>query len=159
MKTFSLTPRLDSVVMWLAILALLVIASCMPAFAQAIDQHDTCEVVVVRVVDGDTFYAAKDGDTVKVRILGFDAFESRNGERLNEQAKRAGILPTRALEIGNNAKKYAKEILLGKIVILHRGNRRAPNHDQYTRLLRFVNVDDEDFAELMISRGFAAPRK
>jgi endonuclease YncB( thermonuclease family) len=159
MKTFSFTPRLDSAVTWLIVLALLVIASCMPAFAQAIDQHDTCEVVVVRVVDGDTFYAAKDGDTVKVRVLGFDAFESRNGERLNDQAKRAGILPTRALEIGNNAKKAAKELLQGKLVVLHRGKKRAPNHDIYTRLLRYVIVDDEDFAELMTQRGFAAPNK
>lgn len=159
MKSFSVTPRLDSVVLWLSIMTLLILASCLPAFAQVVDQSDTCEVVVVRVVDGDTFYCAKDGDTVKVRILGFDAFESRNGERLDKQAQRAGITPERALALGSNAKKYAKEILLGKIVTLHRGNKRAPNHDQYTRLLRYVIVEEQDFAEIMISRGFAAPKK
>jgi micrococcal nuclease len=159
MKRFSLTPKIESAVMWFILMTLLVIAACVPSFGQAIDQHDTSEVVVVRVVDGDTFYAAKDGDTVKVRILGFDAFESRNGDRLDKQAARAGISSERALGIGTNAKKYAKELLQGKVVILHRGNKRAPNHDLYTRLLRYVIVDDEDFAQLMISRGFAAPKK
>lgn len=159
MKTFSLTPRLDSVVLWLSIMTLLILASCLPAFAQAVDQSDTCEVVVVRVVDGDTFYCAKDGDTVKVRILGFDAFESRNGERLDKQAQRAGITSERALALGNKAKQYAKEILHGKVVVLHRGNKRAPNHDLYTRLLRYVIVDEQDFAAIMIQRGYAAPRK
>lgn len=83
MKTFSFTPRLDSVVMWLTIMALLVIASCMPAFAQAdtldagtseivpaltkkeayhlyvknhiVSKSDTISVLVTRVIDGDTF--------------------------------------------------------------------------------------------------------
>ena len=159
MKTFSVTPRLDSVVLWLSIMTLLVLASCLPAFAQVVDQSDTCEVVVVRVVDGDTFYCAKDGDTVKVRILGFDAFESRNGERLDKQAQRAGITSERALVLGNKAKQYAKELLQGKVIILHRGNKRAPNHDLYTRLLRYVIVEEQDFAQIMISRGFAAPKK
>lgn len=139
------------------LLLLLFAPTC--AFAQAIDQHDTCEVVVVRVVDGDTFYAAKDGDTVKVRILGFDAFESRTGDRLDKQASRAGISPDRALALGNKAKQFAKEVLQGKVVVLHRGNKRAPNHDFYTRLLRYVIVDEQDFHSIMIQRGYAAPSK
>ena len=161
MKTHSLTltPRLDSAATWLVILALLVLVSCIPAFAQAIDKSDTCEVFVTKVVDGDTFYCAKDGDTVKVRILGFDAWESRQGDRLDGQAARAGISVERALTLGAKAKTYAKEIAEGKIVILHRGSGKAPNRDIYGRLLRFVIIDDQNFHELMISRGYAAPRK
>lgn len=83
MKTFTVTPRLDSVVMWLTILTLLVVASCMPAFAQSdtldagtdeivpaltkreayhdyvknhiVSKSDTISVLVTRVIDGDTF--------------------------------------------------------------------------------------------------------
>lgn len=141
----------------IALLLLLFAPTC--AYGQVVDQSDTCEVVVVRVVDGDTFYCAKDGDTVKVRILGFDAFESRTGDRLDKQASRAGISSERALSLGNKAKAFAKEILQGKVVILHRGNKRAPNHDLYTRLLRYVIVDDQDFHSIMIQRGYAAPQK
>ena len=159
MKTFSLTPRLDSVVMWLAILAFLVTATCMPAFAQAVDQSDTSEVIITRVVDGDTFFCEKNGDVIKVRVLGFDAFESRLGSRLRAQAERAGIDTLRAISLGNKAKDYAKEFLQGKIVVLHRGNKRAPNHDKYGRLLRYVIVDEQNLHELMISRGYAAPNK
>lgn len=81
MKTF--TPRLDRFVSWLTILTLLVIVSCMPAFAQLdtldagtdeivpartkqevtrlyvenhiVSKSDTISVLVTRVVDGDTF--------------------------------------------------------------------------------------------------------
>lgn len=85
MKThsFTLTPRLDSAATWLVILTLLVLASCIPAFAQddsasvdherinpaqakeearrvyvnrhAITNSDTISVFVTRIVDGDTF--------------------------------------------------------------------------------------------------------
>ncbi len=156
MKTLHF-PRVTFALAAIALLALLFLPTC--AHAQAIDQSDTCEVVVIRVVDGDTFYCAKNGDTVKVRILGLDAFESRNGERLDKQAARAGITSERALSLGTKAKQEAKEILQGKIVILHRGNRKAPNHDIYTRLLRYVIVDEQDFAQIMIQRGYAAPYK
>jgi micrococcal nuclease len=158
MKT--LTPRLDSAATSLVILALLVLAaSCDFAFAQVIDKSDTCEVSAVRVVDGDTFYCAKDGDTVKVRVLGFDAWESRQGDRLDAQAARAGISVERALSLGAKAKTYAKEIAEGQTVILHRGSGKAPNRDIYGRLLRFVIINEQKYEELMISRGYAAPRK
>ncbi len=161
MKThsFTLTPRLDSAATWLVILALLVLASCVPAFAQAIDKSDTCEVFVTKVVDGDTFYCEKNVDTVKVRVLGFDAWESKQGDRLDGQAARAGISVERALSLGSKAKTYAKEIAEGKIVTLHRGSGKTPNRDIYGRLLRFVIVEEQKYEELMISRGYAAPRK
>lgn len=163
MKThpFTLTPRLDSAATWLVILALLVLASCIPAFAQAIDKSDTCEVFVTKVVDGDTFYCAKDGDTVKVRVLGFDAWEVSQGDRLDGQAARANIPVERALSLGEKATEYAKELIAGKSVTLHRGNRKAPNKDSFRipRLLRYVIIDGKNFHELMISRGYAAPRK
>jgi micrococcal nuclease len=161
MKTqfLTLTPRLDSAATWLLILLLLVLVSCIPAFAQAIDKSDTCEVFVTRVVDGDTFFCEKYGDTTKVPILGFDAYESRNGDRLDKQAARAGISVERALNLGTKAKQYAKELIEGQALVLHRGNKRAPNRDLYGRLLRYVIVNDENFAQIMIRRGYAAPSK
>lgn len=159
MKSFSVTPRLDSVVLWLSIMTLLVLASCLPALAQTIDSQDSVSVTVIRVVDGDTFFCTNGTDTAKVRILGFDAFETRNGDRLDKQAVRAGISVERALSLGNKAKDEAIETLFEKTVIIHRGTKRAPNRDLYGRYLRYVLINGEDFADLMIRRGYAAPYK
>jgi micrococcal nuclease len=160
MKThrFTLTPFWDAMSMWF-ILILCFLAACQLAPAQIIDKSDTCTVVVTKVVDGDTFYCAKDGDTAKVRVLGFDAYESSNGDRLDGQAARAGISVERALGLGVKAKEYAKELVEGQIVMLHRGNKRAPNREFYSLLLRYVVVNKRNFHELMISRGYAAPAK
>jgi micrococcal nuclease len=159
MKKFITQIQYDSVILWFTILLLLIIASCMPALAQTIDSQDTSSVVVIRVVDGDTFVCTNGSDTAKVRILGFDAFETRNGDRLDKQAARAGISVERALALGNKAKDEATALLLDKTVILHRGNKRAPNRDLYGRSLRYVIVNDEDFAAAMIRRCYAAPNK
>jgi micrococcal nuclease len=141
-----------------ALWALLLVAS-LPLQAQKLDQSDTCECIVSRVVDGDTFFCANDGDTVKVRILGIDTFEYRTGDKLYKQAIAAGITPDRALALGNLARDYAKQLLTGKVVTLYRGGSRTPNHDNYTRLLRYVIVDDEQLHVIMRSKGFAAFRR
>jgi micrococcal nuclease len=154
LKNFLMLQTFIGFALW----ALLFVASC-PLQAQLLDQSDTCECVITRVVDGDTFYCANGGDTVKVRVLGVDTYETRTGERLYKQAISAGITPERALALGNLAKDCAKNLLNGKIVTLKRGSSRTPNHDIFGRLLRYVFVDDEDVAKIMVAKGFGTPKR
>lgn len=166
---FSLTRRADRTVTAFSILAALWLSMCAPeqAPAQTIDQSDISVVVVTRVVDGDTFVCAPHNttneealrDTVRVRVLNLDTFEKIRGERLEKQAQRMSITPDRALLIGKMAKDAATEMLHGKVVTLHRGQRNAPNHDKYGRLLRFVTLENgDDFSEIMKQQGFNVKR-
>lgn len=159
MKTLNLTPRLNRILEFLFVLCVVALLSFVMLSAQTIQKSDTCEVFVTSVIDGDTFYCEKDGDTVKVRVLGFDAYESSYGKRLTDQARRANIDTVTARKFGIKAKQYAIELLQKQTVVLHRGNRNAPNLDKYGRLLRFVVINDQRFDETMIARGFAAPSR
>ena len=114
---------------------------------------DSCMVKVYRVVDGDTFEFIIERDTVDVRVLELDCFESRRGTRLNEQAAAVGIDSEVALLIGLAAKTFATNYLVGKNVKLIR-DRKETNIDSFGRLLRKVYVDNERYRDTMCAQAF-----
>ncbi|MBD1210673.1 MAG: thermonuclease family protein [Ignavibacteria bacterium] len=172
MKTFTVTPRLDNVVMWLAILALLVVASCMPAFAHdevetpqaqttstlskqeakrnfvrnhAVTQSDTISVLVTRVIDGDTFICVTCltcDDSISVRVLGIDTFEKTAGKHFRRQADEWNYTEKQVKEKAREAAEDARKLLLRQQVKLHRGDKTQDNLDRYYRLLRYVTLPD-----------------
>jgi len=114
---------------------------------------DSSFVTVISVRDGDTFEFGIDRDTIAVRVLELDCFESRRGRRLDEQAASVGIDSEVALLIGLAAKNFAKEYLVGKKVKLIR-DRNENNIDMYSRLLRKIYVDGKSYKETMCSQAF-----
>lgn len=114
---------------------------------------DSCIVKVYRVVDGDTFEFIIERDTIDVRVLELDCFESRRGTRLTEQAAAVGIDSEVALLIGQAAKKFATDYLVGKNVKLIR-DRNESNIDTYARLLRKVYVDEKRYRDTMCAQAF-----
>jgi endonuclease YncB( thermonuclease family) len=170
MKTF--TPRLDRFVSWLTIFTLLVIASCMPAFAQdeadtsqvqvtsalskqeakrhfvrnhAVTQSDTISVLVKRVIDGDTFICTTCltcDDSISIRVLELDTFEKRRGEHLSRQAKDWNLTQSQVINKAKEATAEAKKLLEGRQVKLHRGDKLDINLDRYDRPLRYVILPD-----------------
>lgn len=114
---------------------------------------DSCTMKVYRVVDGDTFEFIIERDTVDVRVLDLDCFESRRGTRLNEQAASVGIDSEVALLIGQAAKTFATNYLVGKNVKLIR-DRNESNIDTYARLLRKVYVDGKRYRDTMCAQAF-----
>lgn len=150
MKTFRLQ---YSIAIILALLALTMLL-CTPAIAQDCDKQDSSIAKVVKIVDGDTFDIDCGNDIIRVRVLNLDTYETRLGERLATQAERNGISVERALSLGKKAKSYAIETILGKEVLLHRGNRKEPNRDKYGRLLRYVEYNYIPFEHEMKMRGY-----
>ena len=99
------------------------------------------EVEVVRVVDGDTVIVKTDtGVEERIRLLLIDTPES--------------IHPTEPEQLfGKESSDYAKEVLReGDIVTLEVGN---PERDRYDRLLAYIWIDNVNFNQLMIEKGFA----
>ncbi len=113
-------------------------------------------VAVSRVVDADTFETMVDADTMTVRVLNVDTFESRRGDRLNTQSAKAGITPNSALLLGKQAKSFADSLLRGKSVVIQRQTGQ-PNFDVFGRLLRVVSIDGKEYPALLRARGFVVP--
>ncbi len=111
---------------------------------------------VVEITDGDTFAIYYKYKKWKVRILYVDCFETRRGDRLSEQAKKAGISTDSALALGKKAKDFATETLLNKKVDLLR-DFNEPNLDIYGRLLRITVINGMRFDSLLKVKGLAVP--
>lgn len=106
------------------------------------------EVLVHRIVDGDTFEFLLNNEPYHVRMLGVDAYESKANSRLEAQAEQSGIKEKTALKRGIKAKKLAEELLLNKKVILLRDSSER-NFDAYNRLLRIVVIDGKRFDSIL----------
>lgn len=97
---------------------------------------------VSRVVDGDTFWA-EDGSKkgVKIRLIGVDAPETRNGNY-----KKIGFY-------GQEAKAYLTDLLFHQEVRLEYG---VDSLDRYGRVLAYVYLPDGTFVnEELIKKGYA----
>lgn len=111
---------------------------------------------VVEIADGDTFGIFYKNQKWKVRVLYVDCFETRKGERLYEQARKAGISIDSALNLGLKAKEFAKQTLLYKKVELRR-DFSQPNLDIYGRLLRVTIVDGKRYDSLLRVNNLVVP--
>lgn len=127
-------------------------------FAGAVfgQEQDTLTAKVTRVIDGDTFDAEVLYDTIRVRVLALDTYETRLGKRLSKQAAYNGITTEKALSLGDSAKAYAKYLLEGKTVVLHRGDKRQPEKDIYGRWLFYVEINGLRLDEIMREKGYNA---
>ncbi len=117
---------------------------------------DSITVYVTFVYDGDTFQFKTEGREKRVRILGIDCFETQPGERLNEQAAKAGISADSALALGNLAKDLAFELIFHKNILIYR-KENAPNTDVYDRLLRYAVVDGKRYDSIMKAHNLTVP--
>ncbi|WP_121639697.1 thermonuclease family protein [Virgibacillus sp. Bac330] len=98
------------------------------------------EVVVKRVVDGDTIVIQNaKGEEERVRFLLLDTPES--------------VHPRKPVQpFGKEASNFVKEQLEGETVQIELGD---PETDKYGRLLAYIWVDDVNFNQLLIEKGYA----
>ncbi len=80
---------------------------------------------VARILDGDTIAVVRDGQEVKVRLIGVDTPET--------------VQPSKPVEAyGKEASQFTRNLLLGEKVYLVRDPTKAEKKDRYGRLLAFV---------------------
>ncbi len=87
-----------------------------------------CQNIVAYVIDGDTYVM---DDRTKIRIKNIDA-------------------PEMDQPYGKEAKTFAMQMLLNKKVVL-----RDTESDRYGRTLAKVEVNGDDFATLLVLKGWA----
>lgn len=113
--------------------------------------------LITDITDGDTYKTTEQNETISIRLLNIDCFETRRTERLTEQAAAAGISEDSAYNLGHQAKQFAIDMLLNKTVTIKRDSAEQ-NIDTYGRLLRHVIVNDSLFSEMLKARKLAAPQ-
>ncbi len=100
------------------------------------------ELIVTRVVDGDTITGNYNGNKVTVRMIGVDTPET--------------VDPRRAVQcFGKEASAKTTELLAGQTVIL-KSDPTQGDVDKYNRALRYVFLQDgTHINELLIREGYA----
>lgn len=99
-------------------------------------EKQTNQVMVTRVVDGDTFEI--EGGK-KVRLIGVDAPES--------------VHPKKPVECyGKISAEVLKQLVEGKRVTLEKD---VSETDRYGRLLRYVFIDGESINQYLVAEGYA----
>lgn len=134
-------------------------ARCLYAHNHEISQSDTINVVVVRVIDGDTFIAVtcfECNDPLSIRVLGIDTPEKDNRPRkqLEKQSRRLGVSKEDVILAGKLITREADKFLTGKVVKLIR-DRRELNLDRFCRPLRHVRLPDgTSYADWVRSKDY-----
>ncbi len=96
-------------------------------------------VKVARVVDGDTIDVEINGKMERVRYIGIDTPET--------------VDPRKTVQcFGVEASKKNKELVEGKIVRLEKD---VTERDRYSRLLRYIWLDDTLINQELVAQGFA----
>ena len=118
---------------------------------EPVDDHS---VLCVFVVDGDTYHFESNYDTIRVRHLYIDCFETSYGTRLDNQAKRAKITVDSALHLGLMARQFMTDLILNKKCELI----TDPNEDDidiYGRYLRIVKINNQRVDSILLKNGLA----
>ena len=101
------------------------------------------KATVVKVVDGDTMDFSINGKTERVRVIGINTPET--------------VDPRKSVEcFGKEASNKAKELLKVGAEVKLEADASQDNRDKYSRLLRYVWIDEStDFGLKMIKDGYA----
>ncbi len=112
-------------------------------------------VTISEVTDGDTYKFLWKGEVWKIRLLFIDCFEIRNGSALQRQAEKFNISTDSAKALGFKAKELAQELLIDNEILIRRDS-SEPNFDSFGRLLRTLEVNGENFGDILGAKGLAA---
>ncbi len=110
---------------------------------------------VVKVYDGDTFRCRlKNGEEVKVRLIGVDTPESRPNRKAYRDAMRERVSVQHIVRLGKKATEFTRRLIPpGTVVYLETD---VQIHDKYGRLLAYVYLPDGRMLnEVLLEEGYA----
>jgi micrococcal nuclease len=110
------------------------------------------EGTVVRVEDGDTVTVRLAGGSERVRLIGIDAPESTESEKLDRDTARTRQSKATIVALGRRATAYTRRRLAGEHVGLELDVERR---DRYGRLLAYVWLGGSLFNADMVRDGYA----
>jgi len=109
---------------------------------------------VVKIVDGDTFKAAWNGDTVTVRLCGVDTPELHANPKAKKDAARSGQDIETITAMGELAKDFLAKLIPPGTEVQFEFDVR--DHDRYGRLLAYVSKPGyPSVNEVLVTSGYA----
>lgn len=97
---------------------------------------------VLSVSDGDTFEVSMNGVKEDIRLVGVDTPETHHPSKPKQC-------------FGEEASEFTASLIEGKPVRLQ-ADTKQPNRDRYSRLLRYVYLEDgRELNELLVKEGYA----
>jgi micrococcal nuclease len=139
----------------LVIPLILFVVSCGKSTPTSARNKGATPCKVVRVIDGDTFTCTlKDGEEIKVRLIGVDTPESRVNQKLERDVQKSGLQREEILRMGKIAAEFTKRLLPeGEIVYLEQDVQKT---DKYGRVLAYVWLKDGRMLnEVLVREGMA----
>jgi micrococcal nuclease len=127
----------QSITALLLLICIAITAGCQEKTASSNPNRE--QVIVDRVVDGDTFEIQRNGKKEKVRLIGIDTPETKKPN-------------TPVMFYGKEASDYTKKRLEKKTVGLEWD---VDREDQYNRLLAYVWIEDELYNRTLVREGYA----
>jgi micrococcal nuclease len=113
--------------------------------------YDYANIVVRRVVDGDTLVLAS-GE--RVRLIGIDTPEIHESDKLYRDSKRSQQSVSEIKEMGQRSYQFVKDLVEGKVVSLEFD---VEKQDKYKRLLAYVYLKDGRFVNAeIVKQGYAS---
>ncbi|MBU0547189.1 MAG: thermonuclease family protein [Candidatus Omnitrophica bacterium] len=113
--------------------------------------HDYSNILVTRVVDGDTL---KLEDGKYLRLLGIDTPEMHESAKLHRDALRSKQSVEAIKQLGRQSYEFTKQMVEGKRVRLEFDIER---YDKYNRILAYVFLDDGTFLNArIVEEGYAS---
>lgn len=133
----SPTPTIQSTLVPTSVLG----ATDSPASGSAVEKNRV-QVILIKVVDGDTVQVAINGARETIRIIGINTPETVDRRRPVEC-------------FGKEASEKAKSLLLAAKSIELEQDLSQNDRDKYKRLLRYIFIDGLDYGKQIISEGYA----
>jgi micrococcal nuclease len=113
--------------------------------------HNYSDILVTRVVDGDTLQLAS-GE--RVRLIGIDTPEMHESDKLYRDSLRSGQDARTIKAMGKKAYEFTRALLEGKRVSLEFD---VEKYDRYERLLAYVYLKDGTFVNAeIVKQGYAS---
>ena len=136
--------------LFLLILTVILLFSFSTCYGWMARKHDYNNILVTRVIDGDTIKLA-DGE--RVRLIGIDTPEARYNQKLERDRKREKKDAETIIRMGQKASAFTKTLVEGKRVKLEFD---VEKYDRYDRLLAYVYLPNGTMlnAEL-VKEGYA----
>lgn len=118
------------------------------SFSKSYDYND---ILVTRVVDGDTLVIAS-GE--RVRLIGIDTPEMHVSNKLYRDSQRTNQDIDTIQKLGRSAYEFTRNLVEGRRVSLEFD---VEKHDKYKRLLAYVYLKDGVFVNAeIVKQGFAS---
>ncbi|WP_448587820.1 thermonuclease family protein [Thermocrinis sp.] len=119
------------------------------------DKKSGTACIVIKVIDGDTFTCSlRNGEEIKVRMIGVDTPESRESSKLQRDVEKTGLSREEIISMGKEATEFTKRMLpKGEVVYLEQDVQPT---DRYGRVLAYVWLKDGRMLnEVLIREGMA----